>query len=57
MAHKPWYEELAEMNNAHERENFMRGVFGFRPKERTPILAMLVAGYVGGKIASKGKGK
>lgn len=57
MPRKPWYEELAEMNNAHERENFMRGVFGFRPKERTPILAMLVAGYVGGKIASKGKGK
>lgn len=56
MPRKAWYEELAEMNNAHERENFMRGVFGFRPKERTPILALLVAGYIGGKIA-QGKKK
>lgn len=56
MAYKPWYERAAEMDQ-HEAENFLRGVFGFRPKERQPILAMLVAGYIGGKIASKGKDK
>ena len=55
MAWKPWYKEVAEMNNQHEREEFIRGVFGFRPKEKQPIAAMLIAGYVGGKVASKGK--
>jgi len=57
MAHKPWYEEVAEMNDKNEREEFVRGVFGFRPKEKQPIVAMLVAGYIGGKVASKGKRK
>lgn len=55
MAHKPWYEQMAEMEDRNEAENFMRGVFGFRPKERQPVLAMLVAGYIGGKVATKGK--
>ena len=54
MAWKPWYKQAAEMENAVEREEFIKGVFGFRPKEKQPILAMLVAGYIGGKVA-KGK--
>ena len=28
MAWRPWYEEMAEMNSAKEREDFVRGVFG-----------------------------
>lgn len=55
MAHKPWYEQVAEIENQREREEFMRGMFGFRPKEKQPILAMLVAGYIGGKVAKGGK--
>jgi hypothetical protein len=53
MAHRAWYEEAAEINNQHERENFIRGVFGFRPKEKQPVFAAVIAGYVAGKIASK----
>jgi hypothetical protein len=55
MAWMPWYKQVAEMENQHEREEFIRGVFGFRPKQKQPIVAMLVAGYIGGKVASKGK--
>jgi len=52
MAYKPWYERVAEINDQHEREQFIRGVFGFRPKEK-PIITGLIAGYVGGKVAAK----
>lgn len=57
MAHVPWYKKAAEIHSTHEREEFIRGVFGFRPKERQPILTALIAGYVGGKVAAKGKKK
>ena len=52
MAWKPWYERAAEMDGK-EAEEFMRGVFGWRPKDKRPIIAGLIAGYVGGKIAAK----
>ena len=57
MAWKPWYERLAEMNGKEEAEEFMRGVFGFRPKNTQPIVTGLIAGYVGGKVAAKAKKK
>jgi hypothetical protein len=57
MAHKQWYEEIAEMNSAREREEFMKGMFGMRSKERQPIMAWLVAGYVAGKTVSNAKKK
>lgn len=57
MAWKPWYQRMAEIESATEREEFAKGLFGFRPKERRPIVAALVAGYVGGSIASKAKKK
>ena len=53
MAYKPWYERVAEMNNQHEREEFIRGVFGFRPKDNHTLFKGLIAGYVGGKVAAK----
>jgi hypothetical protein len=52
---KAWYEKAAEINDQHERENFLRGVFGFQPKEKHPIFAAVIAGYVAGKIASRNK--
>ena len=52
MAWKPWYERAAEMNGK-EAEEFMKGVFGFRPRDKRPIVAGLVAGVVGGKIVAK----
>lgn len=57
MAWKPWYKEVAEMNNQREREEFIRGVFGFRPREKSPYVAAIIAGVIGGKIAAKGKKK
>ena len=53
MAWKPWYERAAEMENAAEVEEFMKGIFGQRPKLTRPIVAGLVAGYVSGKVADK----
>lgn len=55
MAHTPWYIKIAELDSEHEREEFMRGVFGFRPRENKNLVATLVAGYIGGKVASKAK--
>jgi hypothetical protein len=52
MAWKPWYERAVDMHGKEEVEEFMRGVFGYRPKHREPIIAGLVAGYVGGKVAA-----
>jgi hypothetical protein len=67
MAYKPWYEQVAEINNQQEREEFIRGVFGFRPKEKRPAIASLIAGttaaylagaiYVGAKAKAKAKKK
>ena len=52
MAWKPWYERAAELNGKDEVEEFMRGVFGYRTKDKQPIIAGLIAGYVGGKVAA-----
>jgi hypothetical protein len=61
MAWKPWYEQVAEMNNQHEREEFIKGVFGFRPTEKRPIVAGLIlastAAYVAGGIRTVSKAK
>ena len=53
------------MNNQQEREEFIRGVFGFRPQEKRPAIASLIAGttaaylagavYVGAKAKAKKK--
>ena len=63
MAWKPWYMQVAEMDNQHEREEFIKGVFGFRPKEKRPNVAGLIMGttaaYLAGAavISSKKKKK
>ncbi len=49
MAWKPWYERMAEIESAQEREEFMRGVFnmgGRSTKSNTgPALLGLLAGF------------
>lgn len=63
MAYKPWYVQAAEINNQHERDEFIKGVFGFRPKEKHPVFASLIAGsavaYAVGahRVAKKAKKK
>jgi hypothetical protein len=61
MAHVPWYQQAAEINNQHEREQFIQGVFGFRPKEKRPVIASLIAGsavaYLAGAVAVGAKHK
>ena len=61
MAWKPWYQEVAEMNNQHEREAFIQGVFGFRPKEKRPVVANLIMGttaaYLAGAVVVAAKAK
>jgi hypothetical protein len=53
MAWKPWYERDAELNCKDEVEELMRVMFGYRPKDKQPIITGLIAGYVGGKVAGK----
>lgn len=55
MAYRPWYERVSDYGTQHEREEFIRGVFGFRPKEKQPIVAALIAGYIGGTIATRNR--
>lgn len=58
MGWKPWYEQLAEMNNEAEKREFMKGVFGGRKYGASgPIVAGLMAGYLVSKIATKKKKK
>lgn len=56
---KPWWERVAELESAREREEFVRGVAGDKPRTtHSTILLGLVAGYIGGKAAQrKGRGK
>lgn len=44
MAYKPWYMQVAEMEDRKEREAFIQGVFGFRPKEKRPVVASMLMG-------------
>ena len=50
----PWYEQAAEINNAVEREAFIKGSFGFQKKDHSSLIAGLFAGYIGAQIAMKG---
>ena len=49
--HKPWYVQAAEINSQTERDEFIKGVFGFRPKEKRPIFATLIAGTTAAYVA------
>ena len=50
---KPWWEKVAELDTAQEREEFMKGVSGIglgRGVGRS-VLTGIIAGVVGGSIA------
>jgi hypothetical protein len=55
MGYKPWYEQVAEMNSQKEREEFIKGVFGFRPTEKRPIVAGLILGSTAAYLAGAAK--
>ena len=61
MAHKPWYLQAAELENQREREEFIKGVFGFRPTEKRPVVAGLILGttaaYIAGAVRTVSKAK
>jgi len=63
MALKPWWQQAIEISNINEREEFVRGVFGFRPTEKRPAIASILAGttaaYLAGAVyvTSKAKAK
>jgi hypothetical protein len=50
--YRPWWNKVAD-TDYQERENFLRGIPGFKNANRQSILLGLVAGYVGGKIAQR----
>lgn len=54
MAWKPWYERMAEIDSAEEREEFIRGVFG--PAQSTSTAAKAGA-VLGGLLVGWGIGK
>lgn len=49
MAWKPWYERMADMDSAEEREEFLKGVFGPAPMKGSQVanmaLTTLLVGY------------
>ena len=56
MAYKPWYERVGEMDSIEEKQNFLKGVYsgyGQENHSRLPIIAGLIAGYIGGRAARK----
>jgi len=57
MAWRPWYEEMAEMNSAKEREDFARGVFGPPQLSGKQAAGMaLTALLIGWGMSQVGKG-
>ena len=56
MAYKPWYEQISEITSVAEKQEFLKGVYGGYGNERStnlPVIAGLIAGYLGGKAARK----
>lgn len=52
---KPWWEKVADLDTSAEREEFLRGVGGGKPKAprlgTSSLLLGVLAGYIGGKAA------
>jgi hypothetical protein len=49
----PWYEQIADIHSAHERDEFVKGMYGLRPNSQHTFLVGLLAGYFGTKYATK----
>ena len=59
---KPWYERVADFDTAKEREEFLKGVSpvkfaSSKSVAASLLLAGVLAGYVGNKIAKSNQGK
>ena len=51
----PWYEQVADMQSASERDEFVKGMFGFQPRNQHKFVIGLLAGYVGTKLLFNSK--
>ena len=49
----PWYEQITDIHNAHERDEFVKGMFGLRPHSQHTFIVGLLAGYLGTKALTK----
>jgi hypothetical protein len=49
----PWYEQIADMHSAHERDEFVKGMFSSRPHSQHSFLIGLLAGYASQQLLSK----
>ena len=52
-----WYDKMAEMDSAAEREAFLRGVFYPGTQQKNPLVVGIVAGWLGGKALAKKRKK
>ena len=48
MAWMPWYERMAEMDSAEEREEYLRGVFGPPPLQGKQVAGMALTALMTG---------
>jgi len=53
---KPWWEKVGDFDTFHEKEEFMKGIGGKKPKKDNSLLNSAAAGFVGGMVA-KGSSK
>jgi hypothetical protein len=49
----PWYEQIADIHSAHERDEFIKGMYGTRPNSQHTFLIGLMAGYFGTQYMTK----
>lgn len=57
MAWRPWYERMAEMDSADEREEFLKGVFAPKPLGGKQAAGLAMIALLGGYGFSKDKKK
>ena len=48
----PWWQQIADMQSAQERDEFVKGMYGQRPNSQHTFLVGLLAGYFGTKYAT-----
>lgn len=46
MAWKPWYERVVEIDSAHEREEFLRGVVGYSKANKGKVAGLALSGLL-----------
>jgi hypothetical protein len=51
----PWWQQIADMQSAKERDEFVKGMYGFKTHNQHSFVIGLVAGYVGAGLLIKSK--